>query len=360
MTMRRTTDPLLALLLMTAGVTACDSPRGAAPAPSSSAPTGASRSMVIISYSAPRLVGGQLNIHQSMEKHAKEKGWQIITTTSDGDPEKQVEQIKNFIKLRVNAVVAVPDDSRGICAAVEAAKAAQIPFYTIDRAPQGCRVNMVVLSDNYLAGKQSAEALIDLLRQKHGEPKGAVLEITGNMAQNVAQLRGKGFEDVIQKHPRVKLITKVADWTGEKAEVIVREVLSSTPDLDGIYLHSDATYIQGVQKVLRELGRLKRRGEPGHVFLVAVDGSPIGGQALKDGYADQTSNQPVTDFGIIAEWIEQEFQGKPITEGEVKRDGVLWSPARVTIKDIGPEIILPTTSVTETNMNDPRLWANQP
>ena len=42
---------------------------------------------VIISYSAPMLVGGQANIHQGLEKHAKEKGFQVITTTSGGDPQ---------------------------------------------------------------------------------------------------------------------------------------------------------------------------------------------------------------------------------------------------------------------------------
>ena len=60
---------------------------------------------------------------------------------------------------------------------------------------------MVVLSDNYLAGKQSGEATVEFLKAKYGAPKGKVLEITGNLAQNVAQLRGGGFNDVMKQYP---------------------------------------------------------------------------------------------------------------------------------------------------------------
>jgi ABC-type sugar transport system substrate-binding protein len=341
-------------LLLVVGLCACDSSPDAAPPPSSG-----SRS-IVISYSAPGLVGAQHNIHQSLEKHAKEKGWQLITTTSGGDPEKQIEQIKTFLSLRVNAIVAVPDDSKRVCPAVEAARAAKTPFYTIDRAPEGCKVNMVVLSDNAMAGRQSGEAMIALLRQRHGEAKGTVLEITGNMATNVAQLRGKGFHDALGKHPGVKLITKQGDWDTTKGEAIVREALQATPNLDGIYMHSDAVYMPGTLKVLRELGRLHRRGEPNHVFIAAVDAAPAGLQAIRDGYADQCSNQPITDFGIVSDWIEQEMRGQPVAAGEVRREGALWSPARVVMSEVGPELILATTSVTGENVDDARLWANQP
>lgn len=346
--MTRTNAVGLALLTL-AG---CDHKQGAAPSAEGRA--------VIISYSAPMLLGGQGSLHQSLEKHAKEKGFQVITTTSSGDPQKQLEQIKNFIKLRVDAIVAVPEDSRGICAAVEAARAAKIPFYTIDRAPEGCKVNMVVLSDNHLAGQQSAEAMVALLERRYKEPKGIVLEIAGNMAQNVAQLRGNGFREVIARHPGIKLVTKEGSWLADKAEAILREQLASTPDLDGIYLPSDAAYIASTLKVLRETSRLKRRGEPGHIIITAVDGSAVGVQAIKDGYLDQTSAQPLPDFGIVADWIEQEMRGTPVSAGEVRREGALWSPARVTMSAIGPTLMLPTTSVTETNMGDPRLWGNQP
>lgn len=145
----------------------------------------------------------------------------------------------------------MPDDSAGICQAVKAAKAAKIPFFTIDRSPSGCEIDMVVLSDNYLAGKQAGEAMVAFLTQKYGSAKGTVLEITGNLAQNVAQLRGSGFNDVIKKNPAIKVITKVGDWDAPKGVDIVRDVASAEANLDGIYMHSDCVYSEELFKLLK-------------------------------------------------------------------------------------------------------------
>jgi len=116
---------------------------------------------VVIGYSAPGLVGAQAQIQAGLVKGATAKGWEVLTSTSGGDAQKQLNDINDFIAQKVAAIVAVPDDSAGVCQAVKAAKEANIPFYTIDRAPQGCEIDMVVLSDNYLAGKQSGEATVE-------------------------------------------------------------------------------------------------------------------------------------------------------------------------------------------------------
>jgi ABC-type sugar transport system substrate-binding protein len=313
---------------------------------------------VIIGYSAPGLVGAQLEIQQGLIDHAEEKGWTVQTTTSGGDPQKQFDDINNYIAQGVDAIVAVPDDSAGICTAVEAATEAGIPFYTIDRSPQGCVINMTVLSDNYLAGQQSGEAIVEFLTEKHGSATGTVLEITGNLGQNVAQLRGAGFNDVMAQHPEITVITRTGDWDAAKGVDIVRDIASTEEELDAIYMHSDAVYMSGTIQVLQELDRLFPRGEEGHIFLAGVDGSPAALTAIRDGFADQSSNQPIPDFGIITDYIEMEFAGQEIPEGEVIQEGALWSPARIEASDVGPQLFLATTSVGPDNVDDDRLWAN--
>jgi ABC-type sugar transport system substrate-binding protein len=313
---------------------------------------------IVIGYSAPGLVGAQLEIQQGLIQHAQAKGWKVLTTTSGGDSAKQLDDINNYISQDVDAIVAVPDDSQAICSAVEAAKNAKIPFYTIDRSPIGCKINMTVLSDNYLAGKQSAEEVVKLLTAKNGAPKGKVLEITGDLSQNVAQLRGAGFDDVIKQNKDITLITKVGNWKADVGADIVRDVASSNDDLDAIYMHSDAVYTPGTISVLGELGKLHKRGEKGHIILAGVDGSPAALQAIRDGYTDESSNQPIPDFGIIVNYIEQEIAGQTIQEGTVTEAGALWSPAHIKSSDVGPQLFLATTAVTGANVNDARLWAN--
>lgn len=327
-----------------------------------SAPTAAPAavSTVIIGYSAPELWGGQGDIQQSLERYARGKGWQLITTTSGGDAKKQTEQIKNFIGLGVSAIVAVPDDSQAICEAVQAAQQANIPFYTIDRATIGCAINMAVLSDNELAGRQSAEALVAGLEAKYGAPRGTVLEVAGNLAQNVAQLRGSGFNQVMKRYPEITIISKEGSWDMEKGRAIVREALATTPDLDAIYLHSDAVYGPATLEELETANRLHKRGSAEHILLAGVDGSEVAVEAIRNGYFDQASNQPIPDFGIVVNWIEKSLQGEAAVAGEVSQQGALWSPAKITSGPTGPQLFLATTSVTEQNVDDPGLWANQP
>ena len=209
----------------------------------------------VVAYSAPGLVGAQAQIQAGLVNAGKAKGWEVVTTTSGGDAQKQLNDINDFIAQKVVAIVAVPDDSAGVCQAVAAAKEAGIPFFTIDRAPSGCKIDMVVLSDNYLAGKQSGEATVEFLKSKYGAPKGKVLEITGNLAQNVAQLRGAGFDDVLKAYPNIQVIRKVGDWDAAKGVEIVRDVASSESDLDAIYHHSDCVYSAGTIQTLPEMAR---------------------------------------------------------------------------------------------------------
>lgn len=320
------------------------------------APAGA-QDEVVIGYSAPGLVGAQLEIQQGLIDAAEAKGWEVLTTTSGSDPQKQIDDINNYLAQQVDAIVTVPDDSAGICTAVQAAQDAEVPVYTIDRSPQGCAVNMTVLSDNYLAGKQSAEAIVAYLTEKNGEPTGTVLEVTGNLGQNVAQLRGGGFNDVMKENPGITVITRQGDWDTAKGVDIVRDV-ASTEELDAIYHHSDAVYTPGTLQVLEELDLLAPRGEEGHIFIAGVDGSPAALQGIRDGFVDQSSNQPIPDFGIIVNYIEMELNGEAIEPGKVVQEGALWSPARIEDSDVGPQLFLATTSVGPDNVDDPRLWAN--
>jgi ABC-type sugar transport system substrate-binding protein len=317
---------------------------------------------ITIGYAAPSLVGGQVDIQNGLERQAEAKGWEVITTNANSDAQQQNDDIDNLISLGVDAIVTVPFDSAGICAAAEKAKEADIPFFTIDRSPIGCAIDMTVLSDNRLAGQQSGQAMVDLLTEKYGEPKGKVLEITGNLGQNVGMLRRDGFHDVLDQYENIEVITKPGDWQADLGVQIVEDVLNANPDLDGIYMHSDAVYVEGTMAVLERFGALKKRGEEGHIFLTAVDGSPSGIRAIRDGWQDESSNQPVPDFGRQAvEWVEKVVvKGEPIEEGEVVQEGALWSPAKIIINEDGtPELFLSTTPVTEENTEDPGLWANQ-
>lgn len=313
----------------------------------------------VVAYSAPGLVGAQAQIQAGLVNAGKAKGWEVVTTTSGGDAQKQLNDINDFIAQKVVAIVAVPDDSAGVCQAVAAAKEAGIPFFTIDRAPSGCKIDMVVLSDNYLAGKQSGEATVEFLKSKYGAAKGRVLEITGNLAQNVAQLRGAGFDDVLKAYPNIQVIRKVGDWDAAKGVEIVRDVASSESDLDAIYHHSDCVYSAGTIQTLKEIGKAFPASDKQHIFIAGVDGCLATLDLIRAGLIDQASNQPITDFGVIAaDYIDKRLKGDTLAPGQVTKEGALWSPARIEAGPVGLQLFLATTSVKKGNVDDERYWGN--
>ena len=314
---------------------------------------------IVIGYAAPGLEGAQAQIQAGLANSAEAKGWKVLTVTSGGDAQKQINDINDFIAQNVAAIVAVPDDSAGVCVAVRAATEAGIPFYTIDRSPAGCRIEMTVLSDNYLGGKQAAEAMVGYLTEKHGAPMGIVLEITGNLAQNVAQLRGAGFNDVMAEYPDITVITKPGDWDAAKGVEIVRDVASTEAGLDAIYMHSDCVYSAGTKQTLIEIDRFAPAGEEGHIYVGGIDGCLGMLDLIREGATDQTSAQPIPDFGVLAaDFIEKKLNGEMIEPGEVVQEGALWSPARIEDSEIGLQLFLSTMSVTSDNVDEPRLWGN--
>lgn len=351
---------VLASLLLTLVLGACTAVPAAAPAEpaateAAAAPEGAK---IVIGYGAPELSGGQGAIMNGMLAGAEGKGWEVITNNANFDASAQANQIDDFIASGVNAVVTVPVDSQAICASVKKAADAGVLFFTIDRAPIGCEIAMTVQSDNYLAGKQSAEAMVALLTEKYGEPKGTVLELQGNLGQNVAQLRGGGFNDVMKEYPNITIISKPTDWAAEKFAQATLDVVAAEA-VDGIYMHSDCVGTVPVTAALEQLGKKVVRGEEGHIFLTGVDGCSSALQSIRDGYSDQASSQPIPDFGVVlADYMETVFNGGQVEEGTVEKEGAPWSPATVVKSDTGFMLNLATTSVNPDNVDNPALWGN--
>jgi ABC-type sugar transport system substrate-binding protein len=313
---------------------------------------------ITIGYGAPGLDAFQAGVMYSVINYAEGKGWKVIPADAARDAEKQANQIDDFISLGVDAIVAVPEDSQAFCASVAKAVEAGIPIYTIDRAPAGCEVNMVVQADNSLGGVQSAEAIVKFLEEKYGEAKGTVLELQGDMGQNVAQLRSAGFNETMAQYPGITVVSKPTEWKGEKFFQSTLDVVGSQ-EVDAIYAHSDSVGTIPILQALEQLGKKIKAGEEGHIYLATIDGTPNCLSNIREGYQDQCSSQPNPDFGILVNYIEKEFNGEAIEPGDVIQEGAPWSPAKIETSDVGLMLNLATTSVTSENVDDPALWGNK-
>ena len=91
-----------------------------------------------------------------------------------------------------------------------------------------------------------------------------------------------------------------------------------------------------------------------------MDGCPDSLKAIKDGFSDEASSQPLPDFGVvISDYMESIFNGGQVKEGDVVKEGAAWSPAKIVKSDTGFMLNLATTKVTKDNAADAALWGNQ-
>ena len=313
---------------------------------------------ITIGYAAPALYGGQKMIQDAFAQTLNERGWAIITTNADADPQKQNDDIDYLLSLGVDAIVTVPEDSAGICTAVEKAKAAGVPFFTIDRAVAGCQIDMTVESDNFMAGAQAGQKMVDMLIEMYGEPAGKVLEITGNLGQNVGQQRRDGFHSVVDTYADIEVIQKVGDWDAALGQQVALDVLTAEPDLRGIYFHSDNVYGPGTVAALEQVrGSVPLRGESGHMIMVSVDCGPWALENIWGGVHDGCGGQPVSDFPVVSNYMDKVFKGEAIEEGEFVQEGAIWSPARVAKDADGNfHLFLATLLVDESNIATDAPW----
>jgi ABC-type sugar transport system substrate-binding protein len=216
---------------------------------------------------------------------------------------------------------------------------------------------MTVMSNNYQAGQQGAQCLVDRLTEKYGEAKGNVIEVTGDLGTNVAQLRGQGFNDEMKKYPNIKVTTLPTDWSPEMGADVVQNAFAADPAIDGIYWHSDYTGA-GIIPALGEIGLLKKVGEEGHIILCGIDGDPNSLKNMADGWQDATVNQPMLDFGVLADFVKKHLDGEALAEGTFKQEGAKWSPATIEKTEFGLTMLLGTWLITAADVNDMTLWGN--
>ncbi len=311
----------------------------------------------VVGYMAPNSAEGQIMFMESFVRYAEAAGMEVVEVNAESDATKQDSQCNDLIAQGVDAIAMVPVDSQTIVACVDRATEAGIPVFGIDRQPASPKTVLTIMSDNYLAGKQGAQCIVDRLTEKYGEAKGDVLQVTGDLGTNVAQLRGAGFDDEIAKYPNIKVTTLPTDWQPETGATLVQNAFAADPLIDGIYWHSDYTGA-GIIPALGEIGHLFKVGEEGHIILCGIDGDPQSLTNMAAGWEDATVNQPMLDFGVLADFVKMHLDGETLTVGPYTQEGAKWSPATIEETEFGLTMALGTWLITAADVDDPTLWGN--
>ncbi|GMQ55618.1 ribose ABC transporter substrate-binding protein RbsB [Vallitalea sediminicola] len=179
------------------------------------------------------------------ESKAKELGMDIITLDAQDSSETQVSQVEDLIARDVDVIIINPVDSDAIGVAVKEANKANIPVITVTRPSNSGEVIQHLDIDNAEAGKLAAEEVVKVL-----DGKGQIAILEGIAGAPSAIDRQKGFEDVINENPDIKIVTSLtANYSREEGAAVMEDILQANPELDAVYAHNDEMALGAVRTI---------------------------------------------------------------------------------------------------------------
>jgi erythritol transport system substrate-binding protein len=188
--------------------------------------------------------------------------YDVLSLVHDDDANKQSELIDTAIARGAKAIILDNAGADATVAAVKKAKDAGIPSFLIDRETNASGVALAQIVSNKYQGRPARRAEI---RQAHGET-GNFVELVGKESDTNAGIRSKGYHDVIDDYPDLKMVSRQsANWSQPEAFSRMESILQANPNIKGVISGND-TMAMGAEAALKAAGR-------NDVIVVGFDGS---------------------------------------------------------------------------------------
>ncbi|QNU65562.1 substrate-binding domain-containing protein [Ruminiclostridium herbifermentans] len=242
---------------------------------------------------------------------AKALGAEVNVQNANGDVDKQKEQIKYFIKKKIDALVIIPIDSEAISKVVLEAKNAGIKVISYDRLIKNANADLYISFDNEKVGRMMAEAMV-----ASGLPNKSVLMICGSPKDNNVSLIKQGFFDVMNRNNIYIIdIAYANDWKAELAASYIYDNVDKVKKADAIMFGNDDLATQGV-RALSEKRLIDK------VKVVGQDADLAACQRIVEGTQLMTVYKPVDKLAKqAAEYAVKLVQGKKLENAQTINDG---------------------------------------
>lgn len=228
-----------------------------------------------------------------LREDGRAQGITMLEAVADGDPNKQLEQVRTFINRRVDGIIIVPKDGKTVIPMIRAANTAKIPVVLFNRpADRTDAAHTAIAPDNRAIARATTEYLVDRALAAGAPVKAAIL--LGDLGDVNAIGRRDGFDDAVKAAgDRVQVVARIpTEWNQEKALAGLQSAFQAHPDIGLVFTSSDFM-LPSIRSVLSGRDRWKKVGEPGHVVLGGFDGDPTAYRLMEEGYLDATGVQDV-------------------------------------------------------------------
>jgi ribose transport system substrate-binding protein len=218
------------------------------------------------------------SIRAGAEKAGEEAGAKIYWhgPEREGDREKQIQIIEDFIVQKVSGIVLAPNDNKALVPSVEKVFEKNITCVIIDSAIDTDKIVSFVATDNYKGGVIAARRMGKIL---NGRGKIIVIKYAPGSASTMK--REDGFINTIENEfPEIEIVdTKYGLDTVETALQATEDLLMRNAELDGLYACNESTSVGALRA-------MQSQGRSGKMKMVGFDAGELLIQGLKSGAID--------------------------------------------------------------------------
>ena len=213
----------------------------------------------------------------SFKDEAAKDGFQLVFSDAQQKQENQISAVRACIQQGVSVIALPPVVEDGWDAVLTEAHNAGIPVIVVDRTVSADASLYVshIGSDMELEGKKAAAEF-----NKKFPDGGKILELSGTTGSGAAVGRAKGFREALNSNITI-VDTQTGNFTRAEAIPVMQAFLNkykAGTDFQGIFIHNDDMGLGAIEA-------LKAAGvKPGDLFIVSVDGTRGGFQAMIDGW----------------------------------------------------------------------------
>ena len=272
------------------------------------------------------------SVHAGALDAADEAGVEIswVGPEREGDREKQIQIIEDFVVRKVSGVVLAPNDRQALVPAVEKLYEKNIPCVIIDSAIETDNIVCFAATDNYQGGVLAAKRMGEIL-----DGKGKIIVIKYAPGSASTEKREAGFIETIEKEfPDIEIVdAKYGLDTVETALQATEDLLTKNAELDGLYACNESTSVGALRA-------LQSRGRAGKMKMVGFDAGELLIEGLKSGVIDALVVQNPYKMGyegvkaVVAELDGNEVQKKIDTGVELVTKERLDEPEIKTLLNL--------------------------
>jgi erythritol transport system substrate-binding protein len=245
---------------------------------------------------------------------AKALGYSTQVYSHDDDASKQDQLFDSAIAAHASAIILDNAGADASIAAIKKAKDAGIPSFLIDREINATGVAAVqIVSNNYQGATLGAQAFVTAMGEK-----GNYVELTGKESDTNAGIRSKGYHDVLDQYPDLKMVAQQsANWDQNEAFSKMETILQAHPEVNGVIAGND-TMAMGAIAALAAANRKD-------VIVTGFDGSNDVRDAILAGKAVATVLQPAAREAEYAVELADKYlkDGKTGVDEKISMDCVL-------------------------------------